>query len=196
MDRGNDYIIVFGAAVRPDGEPSAVLRHRLDAAIAWAKGRPQVRFLVTGGLGDYPPSEAEAMRGYLSRRGVEDAAIVTEPQGLDTLSSAFHCIEILQRSSDVGSVVLCSSSYHQPRCWLIFRALGVAATTAEVRSDRLVLGRGRWLRASVREAPAIVWDVALALIKRLSRRQSGAVLGSVLVLISTILSAGKPLISA
>ena len=195
MDRDCDYIVVFGAAVASDGKPSAVLRHRLEAALGWAERRSQARFVVTGGLGDFPPSEAEAMRRYLLGCGMEDREIITEPKGLDTLSSALHCIEILKQRSDVRSVVLCSSSFHLPRCWLIFRALGVPATTAEVQSDRHVIGTGRWLRATIREGPAIVWDVALALGQRLMKSHSRAELGSILVLISTILSAGNPLIS-
>ncbi len=108
MQRGFDYIVVFGAAVGADGKPSAVLRHRLEAAVKWAEGRSRVRFLVTGGLGDHPPAEAEVMRSYLLERGFQDRMIMTEPQGLDTLSSAVRCIEILKRRSDADSVVLCS----------------------------------------------------------------------------------------
>lgn len=196
MQRGFDYIIVFGAAVGPDGKPSAVLRHRLGAAVKWAEGRSRVRFLVTGGLGDHPPAEAEAMRSYLLARGIQDRMIMTEPKGLDTLSSALRCIEILRQRSDAESIVLCSSSFHLLRCWLIFRALGFAARTVEIKSDRGILGSSRWLRACVREGPAIVWDVALALGRRLMRSHSRAALGSIFVLITIILSAGKPLISA
>ncbi len=196
MQRDCDYIVVFGAAVGPDGKPSAVLRHRLDAAVKSAEGRSRVRFLVTGGLGDHPPAEAEAMRSYLLGRGIHDCMIMTEPEGLDTLSSSVRCIRILKRQSDVNSVVLCSSSFHLPRCWLIFRVLGFVARTAEVQSDRAILGPTRWLRASVREGPAIVWDVALVLGRRLMGSQSLAVLGSIFVLISMIPSAGKPLILA
>ncbi len=196
MQRGFHYIIVFGAAVGPDGKPSAVLRHRLAAAVRWAEGRSRVKFLVTGGLGDHPPAEAEAMRSYLLARGIQDRLIMTEPKGLDTLSSALRCIEILRQRSDAESIVLCSSSFHLLRCWLIFRVLGFAARTAEIKSDRGVLGSSRWLRACVREGPAIVWDVALALGRRLMRSHSRAALGSIFVLISIILSVGKPLISA
>lgn len=189
-------MVVFGAAVESDGKPSAVLRHRLDAAVKSAEGRSRARFLVTGGLGDHPPAEADAMRGYLLERGIQDRMIMTEPKGLDTLSSAVHCIEILKQRSDVESIVLCSSSFHLPRCWLIFRVLGFAVRTAEIQSDRRILGSSRWLRASVREGPAIVWDVAIALGRRLLSSQSFAVLGSIFVFISMILSSGKPLISA
>lgn len=196
MERGIAYVVVFGAAVGRDGKPSAVLRHRLDAAMRWAKRRSSVRFLVTGGLGHHPPTEAEAMRRYLMDRGIPEGRILIEPQGQDTLSSSIRCIEILGRLRDVDCVVLCSSSFHVPRCRLIFRVLGYRTGTVEIESDRDVLGPRRWLRASAREGPAIVWDVSLALARRLLRSQSAAVLGSNIVLISVILSAGKPLISA
>lgn len=196
MQRGFDYIVVFGAAVGRDGKPSAVLRHRLDAALRWGGARSQVRFLVTGGLGDRPPAEAVAMRSYLMERGIDERRIMIEPEGLDTLSSSARCIGILKRQSDVDSVLLCSSSFHLPRCWLIFRILGIAAGTVAIQSDREVIGRLGWLRASAREGPAILWDVALAAGRRLMGLQSLAVLGSIPVLTSVILSAGKPLISA
>ena len=32
-----DYIIIFGAAVRTGGRPSAALQHRIDGAVAWAE---------------------------------------------------------------------------------------------------------------------------------------------------------------
>jgi vancomycin permeability regulator SanA len=196
MQRGCDYIVVFGAAVRPDGKPSAVLRHRLDASLRWAQGHSRVRFLVSGGLGLHPPAEADAMRNYLMERGIAGDLVLTEPEGRDTLSSAIRCIEILKQQTDVNSVVLCSSSFHLPRCRLIFRVLGVPAGPVAIESDRSVMGLLGWLRASAREGPATVWDVALALARRLMSAQSLAVLGSILVLISVILSVGKPLTSA
>lgn len=196
MQDGFDYIVVFGAAVTSDGKPSAVLRHRLDAARKWAAGRSQVKYLVSGGIGCYPPAEAVAMRAYLVGWGVQDHMILIEPEGRDTLSSAIRCIEILRRQPDVRSIVLCSSSFHLPRCRLIFRILGVATGTVAIRSDRDVMGSRGWLRASAREVPAIVWDCLLALARRLMGVQSPAVLGSILVLISVILSVGNPLISA
>jgi vancomycin permeability regulator SanA len=196
MQDGFDYIVVFGAAVTPDGKPSAVLRHRLDAARQWAAGRSRVKFLVSGGIGHHPPAEAEAMRIYLVERGVQDQAILTEPEGRDTLSSAIQCIEILRQRPDVRSVILCSSSFHLPRCRLIFRILGVETGAVAIRSDRDVMGPRRWLRASAREVPAIVWDLTLALARRLMGGQSLAVLGSIFVLISVILSVGNPLLSA
>ena len=191
-----DYIVVFGAAVGSDGKPSTVLRHRLDAALRSAEGRSRVRLLVTGGLGKQPPTEAEAMSNYLQDRGLLAGMILTEPEGVDTLSSSVRCLEILQRQSDANSVVVCSSSFHLPRCRMIFRILGLPTERVAIPSDRKVLGTVRWLRASLREGPAIVLDAALALGWRLRNRQSPPVQGSILVLISVILSAGKPLLSA
>ena len=172
MGEAVDYIVVFGAAVGPDGKPSAVLRHRLDAALRSAEERPMVRVLVTGGLGKHPPAEAEAMRSYLLDRGFPADLILTEPEGVDTLSSSVRCLEILRRQADVNAVVLCSSSFHLPRCRMIFRILGLSTESAAVPSDRRVLGTVRWLRASLREGPAILLDSTLAMGWRLGRRGS------------------------
>lgn len=196
MGEAVDYIVVFGAAVGSDGKPGAVLRHRLDAALRSAEGRPRARVLVTGGLGKHPPAEADAMRSYLLDRGLAAGLILTEPEGVDTLSSAVRCLEILRRQSDVNAVVLCSSSFHLPRCQMIFRVFGLPTERAAIPSDRKVLGTLRWLRASFREGPAFVLDMALALGRRLRNRQPPPALRSILLLLFVILTAGKPLLSA
>lgn len=136
------------------------------------------------------------MRGYLLDRGLPADRILTEPEGVNTLSSSVRCLEILRRQTDVNSVVLCSSSFHLPRCRMIFRILGLRTERAAIPSDRNVLGTARWLRASLREGPAILLDMALALNRRLRNRQPTRVQGALLVLISVILSAGAPLLSA
>ena len=157
-----DYIVIFGAAVRPNGQPSAVLRRRVDHAHRFAEGRTDVRFVVTGGLGRHPPTEAEVMRNLLVERGVLPEAIVTELEAHDTLSSAILCVRIIRRRADVRSITLCSSSFHLLRCRLLFRALGMKTTNAHLPSDRSFLGFQRWLNACLREVPAIPWDLTLA----------------------------------
>ncbi len=159
---GFDYIIIFGAAVRPNGQPSAVLRRRVHNAHRFAEGRTDVRYVVTGGLGRHPPTEAEVMRNLLVERGVLPETIVTEPEGHDTLSSAVLCARIFRHRTDVRSIALCSSSFHLLRCRLLFRTLGMRTAKVRLPSDRKFLGFRRWLRACLREVPAIPWDLSLA----------------------------------
>jgi hypothetical protein len=156
VSEGFDYIVIFGAAVGPDGQPSAVLRRRVEHAHRIAEGRSDVRYLVTGGLGRHPPKEAEA--------------IVSESEGHDTLSSAILRARILRSHTDVRSVTLCSSSFHLLRCRLLFRTLGMRTTRARLPSVRAFLGPRRGLRACLREVPAIPWDLTLAGWHRLASR--------------------------
>ena len=169
MDEGFHYYVVFGAAVRPGGQPRPTLRRRVEGAFRLAEGRSRVRFLVTGGLGRHPPAECEVMRDLLIGFGVAPEAIVTEGKGHNTLSSAVRCARILTARGDAAGITVCSSSYHIPRCWLLLRVLGVPARKAPFESDRSWLGFGRWLRASLREVVAVPWDVALAAKIRFTR---------------------------
>ena len=163
MDEGFHYYVVFGAAVRLGGQPSPTLRRRVEDAYRMAGGRDHARFLVTGGLGRYPPAECEVMRDLLIELGAPPEAIVTEGKGHNTLSSAVHCARILAARGDAASITVCSSSYHLARCWLLLRVLGVPAHRAPLGSDRSWLGFGRWLRASLREMVAVPWDFLAAL---------------------------------
>jgi hypothetical protein len=74
MGESFDYFVIFGAAVRPDGRPSAVrpdgrpsavLRHRVESAYRLAEGRSRARFLVTGGLGRQGHQETTSETGVL-----------------------------------------------------------------------------------------------------------------------------------
>ncbi len=168
MSEGFDYFVVFGAAVRPDGQPSAVLRDRVESSYRLARGRPRARFLVTGGLGRFPPPECEVMLALLSERGVPPESILTECEGHDTLSSAVLCARILAARGDAESVTVCSSSYHLPRCRLVLKVLGVGTRKVSMPGGRRGLGAAGGLRACLREAVAIPWDLLLALRLRLS----------------------------
>ena len=167
LSDGFDYFIVFGAAVRPDGQPSAVLRDRVESGYRLARGRPHARFLVTGGLGRFPPPECEVMRALLIERGVPPETIVTECEAHDTLSSAVLCTRILAARGDAESVTVCSSPYHLPRCRLVLKVLGVDTRKVPMPGGRRGLRRAGGLRACLREAVAIPWDLLLALRLRL-----------------------------
>ena len=163
MDEGFHYYLVFGAAVRPDTQPSPTLRRRVEGAFRLAGGRSRARFVVTGGVGRHPPAECEVMRDLLIGLGAAPEAIVTEEEGHNTLSSAVCCARILAARGDAARITVCSSSYHIPRCWLLLRVLGVPARKAPFESDRSWLGFGRWLRASLREAAALPGDLLAVL---------------------------------
>ncbi len=161
-----DYVIIFGAAVRPNGRPSAALRRRVDVAIRWARGDPNAMIIPTGGLGINGPAEAEVMKGLLITAGIKPSRIVLEAHGRDTLESIRRCHSILQRRGDCRRVICCTSSYHQPRCAFLFRLLGYKAIVPEVSGSLGRLRRRTYARLLVKEALTLPYDAALILFKR------------------------------
>lgn len=149
-------IVIFGAAVRPDGQPSRALRQRTEAA--FALGGPDAHYIPTGAVGRYGPAEASVMRTLLLQYGVADSHITQEMTGTDTMSSAQACAALLQGR---GPVWVASSGYHIPRCRMLMRRFGVA-THACPPPPASARWRTRWYWRA-REAVAIPVDFVLAL---------------------------------
>ena len=80
---GQEVIVVLGAAVREGGEASPALRRRVFHAIELARERPDSLLLFTGGVGIFPPAEAEVMARMATRLAVHSrsSAIERPPTG-------------------------------------------------------------------------------------------------------------------
>ncbi|MCG8588396.1 MAG: YdcF family protein [Proteobacteria bacterium] len=170
MAESRDCYVVFGAALLADGTPSGTLRRRLEAALERGRRDPNALYLVTGGEGERPPSEAEAMRRVLVRAGVADDRVRLDDQSLDTLESVQRCSALLAEESGVGRVFVCSSGFHVPRCRALFRVYGLSTQAVPARGDRRALGTRAWAWYCVREVVATGVDVALAGFDRWRRR--------------------------
>ena len=161
-----DYLIVFGAAVRPDGSPSGTLRRRVRAAAAMLENSRPVRFLVTGGPVRHPSAEGVVMRRLLMEMGVAEDRILVEDRARNTRESAKLCAAILGRRDDVAEVLLCSSRYHLPRCRMLLRLNGVRCRHGAASEDAGALGRGRCAIFWLREFAAMPFDALLAASRR------------------------------
>jgi predicted nucleic acid-binding protein len=91
-----DVIVVLGAAVRAGGRPSPALRRRVLHAIRLFQKGFSEKLLFTGGIGRYPPSEAQVMRRMAEENGIPDDRIVLEETAGSTLDSAFACTRIIR----------------------------------------------------------------------------------------------------
>ena len=163
-------ILIFGAAVRPDGKPSVTLRRRVEAALACAKGRQEVRFIPTGAIGRHGPSEASVMADLLMKSGVCGERIRLEETGFDTLSSVRAVSRLLRKEPLAGPIMLATSGYHVPRCLILLRLFGITARpcrVSPVASQAPWPARWYW---RLREVPALPYDVALVLWSRLMRK--------------------------
>jgi len=115
-----EVAVVFGAGLW-DGEPSPYLAHRLDAAAKlYRAGRIEV-VLVTGDNSREDYDEPDAMRAYLTRRGVPDARIVSDYAGFDTWDSCVRAKKIF----GVDRAVLISQGFHIRRAVALCQAAGV-----------------------------------------------------------------------
>ena len=153
--------------MRPGGRPSTTLVLRTEAAAAFAARFAEPLFVPTGAVGRFGPSEASVMAALLESRGVPASHILLEETGTDTLSSARAVAALLRRRDSGGPVFVASSLYHLPRCLLLLRLLGVRAHAAV---PPMVPAATHWWRRCywwLREVPAIPYDAALAMLRRL-----------------------------
>lgn len=117
-----EVAVVFGAGLW-DGEPSPYLAHRLDAAAKlYRAGRIEV-VLVTGDNSRKDYDEPDAMRAYLTERGVPDRRIVSDYAGFDTWDSCVRAKKIF----GVDRAVLISQGFHIRRAVALCQAAGVSS---------------------------------------------------------------------
>ncbi len=161
-------IVIFGAAVKPDGAPSGALRGRVDAALALGRRLPDPLYLPTGGQGRFGRPEATVMTDLLRQAGVDPAAILPEPTGRNTIRSAQACARLLRPTR--APVYVATSGYHMPRCVVLLRLYGLRA-----RPGGAAVGTAsarwswRWFWR-LREWPALPIDAALVALWRLTGR--------------------------
>jgi uncharacterized SAM-binding protein YcdF (DUF218 family) len=130
-----DAIVVLGAA-QYDGEPSPVLRARLDHAATLYRRRLAGTVVVTGGRqpGDRF-SEAHASARYLTdRKGVPEAAVLWEPYGRTTWEQLASVARFLERRG-MREVVLVSDPFHSARAAAIAGERGLDATVSPTRAS-------------------------------------------------------------
>lgn len=110
---GQTLIVVFGAAVRPDGSASPTLARRIGYAAAAAQASPGAHLFLSGGIGDYPPSEAAVMVRLLSGAVHPDRLILDE-RSIDTLQTVVAAADFA-RAHGYSSILTCTDAFHQLR---------------------------------------------------------------------------------
>ncbi|MDB5372734.1 MAG: hypothetical protein JWP04_1376 [Belnapia sp.] len=163
-------IIIFGAAVRPDGSASPTLRRRVEAAARLGARLGAPLYVPTGAKGRFGAAESAVMAALLHELGVPPEQIREEPTGTDTLSSARACVALLRSLGQSGPVYAATSRFHLPRCLLVLRLLGLPARPVPIGGSARGAGWTQRWYWRLREVPAIPYDASLALWHRLRRR--------------------------
>ena len=163
---GRDYLIIFGAAVRPDGRPSPTLLQRIDGALAWAERLPEAMLIATGATGRFGPAEAAVIAELLRAGGVSGDRILLEPCGRDTLESVRLCDRLLRDRGDCARVICCTSTFHQPRCAVLLRLLGYDVVLPAMPNSWGRMSRSRYAELVAKEIVATPYDALLLVARR------------------------------
>lgn len=116
-----DYCIVLGAQIRGESITRS-LKYRLDKAAEYYEKNPDCILIVSGGQGTGESiSEAEAMKRYLTEKGVPEDQILMEDKSTTTNENLRFSYELIKENGgEASGVVICSNDFH------IFRALKLA----------------------------------------------------------------------
>jgi uncharacterized SAM-binding protein YcdF (DUF218 family) len=167
--------VVLGAQVLRGGRPSETLRARtLHAASLYLSGDIGL-VVVTGGVGEHPPSEARVMASILRDVGVPQDAIVEEGRARSTRESAKIVGAMLGelRRDDPGEVVLVTDPLHCVRAVRAFLAEGVLTTASPAYGSPQWRVARRRRAQFLRELGALLWYEAAGAARRIKTRQPG-----------------------
>lgn len=124
--------IVFGAGLRRDGTPTAILRDRVEtAADLYFAGKVE-KLLMSGDNRFLEYNEPESMRQYALSLGVPDEAIAMDYAGRRTYDTCYRAKEVFA----VEDVLLVTQKFHLPRALFLCNALGLEATGVEANTRR------------------------------------------------------------
>ena len=119
--------IVFGAGLRRDGTPTAVLRDRVEtAARLYVDGKVE-KLLMSGDNRVLDYNEPEAMRQHALSLGIPDEAIVLDYAGRRTYDTCFRAKAIF----GLKSAILVTQKFHMSRALFTCNALGLNAVGVE-----------------------------------------------------------------
>ncbi|WP_438962622.1 SanA/YdcF family protein [Nonlabens sp.] len=113
--------LVLGASVRPDKSLSTILQDRVDSALELYKKGLIKRFLLSGDHGQSDYDEVNAMKNYLTSKGVSDEDIFLDHAGFDTYDSMYRAREVFK----VDTAIVITQKFHLPRAIYVGRKMGL-----------------------------------------------------------------------
>lgn len=156
-DRGKaDVILVLGAA-QYDGDPSQILRARLNQALSlFDEGVAGQIVTVGGGKPKDRYTEAEAGDRYLIAHGVPSGQVAEVNSGNDTLTS-LRAAATLFRQRGWRTAVLVSDPWHMLRSKVMAQDSGITAWTSPTHAGPAVRTRQTELLYVIRETAAMLY---------------------------------------
>lgn len=142
-------VVVLGCQVSASGEPTVMLRDRIDAAYDYLTAHPESRCVASGGQNDNEPiSEAACIRNTLAARGIDPDRILLEDRSRSTEENLRFTAEIIRQQGLNPRVAIASDNFHQLRASVWARRCGLEAESLGCASW-WPLGPGYWAREAV-----------------------------------------------
>ncbi|MEM7263616.1 MAG: YdcF family protein, partial [Planctomycetota bacterium] len=133
--RPSDAVVVFGAGVWADGEPSLALRDRVGTAVSLYHEGLATQLIFSGGPGRGEVHETEAMTTLAVESGVPRSAIFVDPVGLDSWETVRNVTPTLD-ALGATRVLAVSHFYHLPRVKMAFHRAGREVFTVPASETR------------------------------------------------------------
>ena len=109
-------VVVLGCQVSASGEPTVMLRDRIDAAYDYLTAHPESRCVASGGQNDNEPiSEASCIRNTLVARGIHPDRIYLEDRSRSTEENLTFSAELIRKEGLPTRVAIASDNFHQLR---------------------------------------------------------------------------------
>ena len=122
-----DYVLVLGAGLRGE-EPSLILTKRLIKSLDYLEKNPDVKVLVSGGQGQGETiTEAEAMKRYLVKNGIDEKRIIKEDNSTSTKENILYTKENLDKieNGEKIEIALITSEFHLFRAKFLAQRYGL-----------------------------------------------------------------------
>jgi SanA protein len=151
--------IVFGAGLRRDGRPTAVLYDRVLTAVQLYQQGKVHKLLMSGDNRFENYNEPASMKQAAVELGVPEQDIVLDYAGQRTYDTCYRARHIF----GLQEAVLVTQNFHLPRALFLCEALGLSAVG--ISADQRTYLRGSQLVWNVREVmatAAALWDVLIA----------------------------------
>ena len=159
-----DVIIILGSAVWPGGRPSPSLEARIRHGIAVYRQGMADYLLFSGGVGRWPPAEAEVMRRMAVSEGVPDEAILLDTESRSTLQSV-RCADSMMRRRGWTTALIVSDPFHMLRATIMARDEGIQAWGSPALDSPTYTIRHRRYYYTLREVIAIIWYRIMKLVR-------------------------------
>lgn len=153
-----DVILVLGSAVWPNEQPSPSLRARTERAIELYQQGYAPYLLLSGGLGRYPPEEAEVMRRLAVEAGIPQEAMILDMEAHSTWESMEKARDIMEQEGWQTAIIV-SDPFHIERSLLMAGDAGFAAYGSPALDSPTYTIPSRRMFYTSREVLALWWYV-------------------------------------